>query len=151
MQSAGAAVAVGRKQQVNKTEHPEKEKKPWLTYILTFADDFAIAGVIIILVLVFDVQLPAWAWVVSGISFVTVMIILHNLMFKALSRKAHMGKESMVGKEATVTEECCPHGMVIMEGEYWRAMSAEGYIEEGSYVEITAVRGLKVEVRRKDA
>ena len=135
---------------MKRTEHT-RESKPWLTYILTFADDFAIIGVIVVLILVFDMHLPVWAWVIAGAVALAIIIIIHSLMFSALARKAHIGKESMVGKEATVTEECSPAGMVIMEGEYWQAWCLEGYIEEGTNVEIVAVRGLKLEVRKKDA
>jgi len=60
-----------------------------------------------------------------------------------------VGREIMLGKTApALTPINAQSGKVFVEGEYWNAVS-EASIEEGKLVEITAVRGLTLEVKPK--
>jgi membrane-bound serine protease (ClpP class) len=61
------------------------------------------------------------------------------------------GKETMLGKTtAAVTRIDASHGKIFVEGEYWNAVS-EQPVEAGQPVEVTAINGLTLTVKRKSA
>lgn len=74
---------------------------------------------------------------------------LVNSIVKSQRRRVTTGKEEMVGKTAEVKEALNPVGMVLFEGELWKAVSEEGEIGVGEEVEIHHVDGLKLCVRKK--
>jgi membrane-bound serine protease (ClpP class) len=57
------------------------------------------------------------------------------------------GSAGLRGRRATVIERLSPTGMVRIDGELWRASSAEGTVDVGSDVEITGNEGLTLKVR----
>lgn len=52
------------------------------------------------------------------------------------------GAEGMLGKSATVVEECNPQGKVRVETELWNAISLEGHLKVGDRVVIRDLEGL---------
>jgi membrane-bound serine protease (ClpP class) len=53
----------------------------------------------------------------------------------------------LLGMVGTATSSLDPEGRVFVRGEYWKARAPE-VIERGARVEITAVEGLELRVRR---
>lgn len=74
---------------------------------------------------------------------------LVNSIVKAQRGRITTGIEEMVGKTAEVKETLKPAGMVLFEGELWKAVSEEGEIAVGEEVEIHHVDGLKLCVGKK--
>jgi membrane-bound serine protease (ClpP class) len=58
------------------------------------------------------------------------------------------GPETIVGKTATVIDECAPVGRVRFQGEVWNARASDP-VSEGESVRITAIHGLELEVERR--
>jgi membrane-bound serine protease (ClpP class) len=58
------------------------------------------------------------------------------------------GPETIVGRTATVIDECAPLGKVRFQGEVWNARAGHP-VSEGESVRITAVHGLELEVERE--
>ncbi len=56
----------------------------------------------------------------------------------------------LVGAQSRTATNLTPDGKVFVRGEYWSA-SAEKEIPSGEFVEITAVEGLRLRVRRPDS
>ncbi|NPA58365.1 MAG: nodulation protein NfeD [Aquificae bacterium] len=69
------------------------------------------------------------------------------LGLKAQRRKALTGKEGMIGKIGVAETDINPKGKVFIEGEIWDAYSEEP-IKKGEEVEVVAVEGLKLKVRK---
>ncbi|WP_457643278.1 NfeD family protein [Persephonella sp.] len=69
------------------------------------------------------------------------------LGLKAQTRKTATGKEGMIGKRGTAETDIDPKGKVFVEGELWDAYSDEP-IKKGDEVEIVAVEGLRLKVRK---
>jgi membrane-bound serine protease (ClpP class) len=59
-----------------------------------------------------------------------------------------MGVETMVGKRAVARSALEPSGFVFLNGEYWSAEAEDGAVQPGEGVIITAVKGLKLRVRK---
>ena len=59
------------------------------------------------------------------------------------------GVGELVGAVGRATTGLAPEGKVFVRGEYWNA-SADSEIASGESVEITAVEGLRLRVRRAD-
>lgn len=57
------------------------------------------------------------------------------------------GPETIVGRSATVVDECAPEGRVRFQGEIWKARARDP-VPEGDSVRITAVHGLTLDVER---
>lgn len=69
---------------------------------------------------------------------------------EAHSRRIAVGKESMIGKKGRVVEDLDPVGMVMVEGELWRARSAGGPIRRGSIVVVKSVEDLTLVVEEQE-
>jgi membrane-bound ClpP family serine protease len=60
-------------------------------------------------------------------------------------RRARVGRETMIGRQAQVLQDLSPTGLVLLDGERWHAR-ATSPAPRGSRVVITAVHGLELEV-----
>src|SRR5207244_9525411 len=61
--------------------------------------------------------------------------------------RASVGAEGMVGAIGVARGRLAPVGPVLLRGEYWTAESDE-VVDVGERVEVTAVDGLRLRVRR---
>ena len=76
-----------------------------------------------------------------------IFVVTAGLRAQFLSPK--VGREAMLGKvAAAVTSVSEQSGKVVMEGEYWNAVSAVP-IEAGQPVEIVSIQGLTLTVKPK--
>ncbi len=72
-----------------------------------------------------------------------------SLALKAHRRKPVTGTEGLVGEEGTAkTEITTDGGLALVHGEIWQAFSDEE-IEKDAKIEIEAVKGLRLKVRKK--
>lgn len=90
--------------------------------------------------------------VFSAVSLISVMFIrplLKKYMKKADGKGSNI--DEIIGKEAVVTEKISEDapGFVKIFGETWGAFSESGDIDKGSAVEIIAVSGTRLKVRKK--
>jgi membrane-bound serine protease (ClpP class) len=65
-----------------------------------------------------------------------------------LHREKAVGIEAMVGLQGRVVESLRPAGLIMVKGEYWKAMSVDGNIETDMPVEVVEVEGLALRVKR---
>ncbi len=70
------------------------------------------------------------------------------LVLRTYRNQVTTGGEDLIGKIAMVKEPLDPEGMVIYLGDLWNAQSVSGKIEAGEEVVITAVQGLKLQVKK---
>lgn len=62
-------------------------------------------------------------------------------------RRARVGLDALIDREAVVVAACRPVGQVRVQGELWRAVCAEG-ADAGDRVVVAGVDGLTLTVRR---
>jgi membrane-bound serine protease (ClpP class) len=84
--------------------------------------------------------------IASGALFFTVVMFA----VRAQHTPVRMGAESMVGRVGVARSDLRPSGLVQLGGEQWSAELApnQGVIETGTRVEVVAVQGLKLIVRK---
>jgi len=77
------------------------------------------------------------------------MAFLIWAVVRGQKRKVTTGKEGMIGQVAKVKTVLEPAGMVMVEGELWKAELDEGQAQPGDEVVIKKVENLKLYVTRK--
>jgi membrane-bound serine protease (ClpP class) len=95
-----------------------------------------------------DLELPFWSVlvpVVIGFSLFTGLVVI--AVTRTSFRKQTAGVSELIGLVGRSTTGLEPEGTVFVRGEYWRARADE-VIRADEPVEITAVEGLELRVRR---
>jgi membrane-bound serine protease (ClpP class) len=82
-----------------------------------------------------------------GGSVCAIFLVIGTLVLRAQRAPVALGAEGMVGEIGVARGRLAPAGTVVVRGEYWSAES-EDPVNEGDRVEVTAVEGLRLRVRR---
>ncbi len=69
---------------------------------------------------------------------------------RILRKKAEVGIEALIGKEAVVVEDLTPEGIVKIGNEYWRAECISGKAKAGEKVKVVGAKGLKLLVECRE-
>jgi len=78
------------------------------------------------------------------------MAFLVWAVVRGQKRKVTTGKEGMIGQVAEVRTALKPRGMVMVEGELWKAELDEGQAHAGEEVIVQKVDNLKLIVTKKN-
>lgn len=81
-----------------------------------------------------------------GIVLGASVLMLGFVLLRPQLLKPKVGPESLVGRRAEAVSELNPEGMVMINGEYWRATSLEP-IGKGEEVVVVGVDGLRLKVK----
>jgi membrane-bound serine protease (ClpP class) len=90
-------------------------------------------------------------WLVFGLAAFLAsfsIFIAINLM-RIRRMPAQMGVETIVGRKAVARSALAPAGFVFLDGEYWAAEAEDGEIKPGENVIVTAIKGLRLTVRKQ--
>jgi len=68
---------------------------------------------------------------------------------KARLQKPRIGAEQLIGLEGVAKTRLTPEGQVRVRGEYWKALSVNGYIEKGEEIVVVGRKGFTLLVKRK--
>ncbi len=91
----------------------------------------------------------SWAWLIPAavITALFFLLIVSAGLKHQFSTRTTIGKESLAGRYAEVTDTINEQeGRIFLDGEYWNAVSDET-IEEGEYCEIVEIQGLTAKVK----
>ncbi len=125
-------------------------------FVTSFGALFTL-GVICVLVggtMIFDVPemgdftLPFWSFlvpVVAGFAIVAGSVVL--IVTRSIFRSQTAGVDELLGLIGETRTPLTPGGKVFVRGEYWSATAAQE-IASGEPVEVTAVEGMRLRVRR---
>jgi membrane-bound serine protease (ClpP class) len=93
---------------------------------------------------------PWLVFTLAGVLVAFVIVIVGNAM--RIRRMAPLvGVETIVGKPGIARSDLDPTGYVYVNGEYWSAEADGENVREGDRVIITAIKGLKVTVRKQES
>jgi len=115
--------------------------------VLAVLDEVGIASILIIFILyeldkynVIDLRIsPGLLVVIVPLSLILGYIVY--LVVKAQAMPPKVGPEALIGEIGTAVDDIDPEGMVLVQGELWRARSLSGErIPTGSKVIIRGVR-----------
>lgn len=70
---------------------------------------------------------------------------------RALARRPVTGAEGLIGLTGLVREPLTPEGLVLVQGELWRAVADGAVPQAGEPVRVVAIDGLKLKVVKADA
>ena len=97
------------------------------------------------------VEIPFWSLLVPVVvGFTGVAALVVYALGRSMSRGQTAGVEELIGMQGRSATELAPSGKVFVRGEYWNA-DAEVEIASGEAVEVTAVNGMRLQVRRARA
>lgn len=95
-----------------------------------------------------DLRLNIGLIAVTAVCMAAFIAFLLGAAIKAQRRRAVTGQESLVGAPGKAITDIKPEGIILAEGERWKAESLEP-IEAGQKVVIIEVEGLKVKVKKE--
>ncbi len=120
--------------------------KPWRTVLLSIADD-AVVALLIIAILTWlvleDLLNPFFALAIGAGGILIVAFVAYKST-KALIMAPIVG-HSIVGNKGVAVTDIGDEGMVLVEGEYWKA-SSDIPIPKGSAVRVLEAKGLRLKV-----
>ncbi len=70
-------------------------------------------------------------------------------IIRAQQRQSVVGQEWMIGQVGEARTDLAPVGTVFVSGTWWTAEAVDGEIKAGEKVEVVAMEGLRLKVRRK--
>jgi membrane-bound serine protease (ClpP class) len=96
-----------------------------------------------------DLTVNFWQVLVPAVAAVSLFgFVVVAALGKAMASPQIAGVEEMLGMRALAVTVLNPEGTVFVHGEYWMARASEGPIEAGEAVEIIAMDGLLLTVRK---
>jgi membrane-bound serine protease (ClpP class) len=118
--------------------------------LLTIA---GIAATVLGVIMLFDSPIPALR---VSLPLVLPLVILSSILcavavglsVKTLRTRPSTGREGMLGLRGRVRTALAPEGQVEVHGELWSAVGEQGEIAVGETVEVVAIEGLRLSVRR---
>jgi membrane-bound ClpP family serine protease len=114
------------------------------------------AMVLIILVLILAqhwITMPLWLSLTIIFIWLIKDVILFPFVWRAYDWDRSARFRSMIGKQGITREQLAPSGYVLVQGELWKAESADvgQPIESGKFVRIVKMEGLKLFVIPEDS
>ncbi len=92
-------------------------------------------------------------WVLAAVALLTggFFVFVVALGLKSLKRPYIVGRDAVVGHIGEARTDLDPSGQIFVDGALWSATSESGRIAKGEQVEVTAMSGLKLTVRKREA
>jgi membrane-bound ClpP family serine protease len=125
-------------------------RKAWLIVLVSLLDDAVVLVFVFLGLLLFHVEITWWIILIIAVIMAAFVLLMHKAIVPAIRRRKIDGEEGMIGLTGKVTESLKPVGVVKIKGEYWTARSSGAVINVGDDVEVTAINGLVLEVKKKD-
>ena len=124
--------------------------KDWLKVLILLLDEAAAVAIILIILYFFEVEVPWPAAIAGSLVLGTLIFVIHKAVIPTFHSKQVTGAEGMIGTIGKVTEILAPAGIVRVGGELWKAKSDGDKIDAGEMVEVVALEGLTLKVRRQE-
>jgi membrane-bound serine protease (ClpP class) len=97
-----------------------------------------------------DYSVFAGPGIVFGIVLGCLAVVSIIAVARSHGRKPVAGRETLLGQTAVVQTPLDPEGMVLVEGELWRARARKTRIEVGAKVTVVTIDGLTLRVKEKE-
>jgi len=124
--------------------------KDWLIVLVLLLDEAIVVALVFLVLWVLGIEIPLPIIIVTALLLGAVVFIMHKAVIPSFRKKRITGSEGMIGLMGEVTEPLTPAGVVRVGSEYWKAKSVGENIAVGEEVEILALDGLKLMVKRKN-
>ena len=138
---------MGKKVDIKLTRRTVKD---WLKVLVLLLDEVAVIFIVILALRFFEIKLPLPVTVIIALIAGALIFIVHKAVIPSFHKKQVTGREGMLGQQCIVVKSLTPIGVVTVEGEYWKAKSADENIEVDEEVEIIGIDRLTLRVQRKE-
>lgn len=95
-----------------------------------------------------DLQVPWTAIILSALATAGFFAFAIAKALAAQRRQPTTGSEGLIGQVAEVRQPLTPEGMVLVEGELWRAVSESGPLAAGERAVVAGREGFRLRVKR---
>jgi len=96
-----------------------------------------------------EFQVSKWLVITLALILASFSIFVAVNIWRIRRLPPQTGPETIVGKTAVARSALGPQGFVFMDGEYWAAEAEDGEIKPGENVIVTAIKGLRLTVRKQ--
>jgi len=77
-------------------------------------------------------------------------VVIYGFYDGLRRRKPFTGREELSGKMGEALTDLHPTGLVLVEGEHWKARAATDFIRKGEEIVVVQVNGMTLWVKRKE-
>jgi membrane-bound serine protease (ClpP class) len=84
-----------------------------------------------------------------ALCFAATFLFIMTKALQAQRKPPKTGLEGLVGATAQARTDLDPNGKVFLQGEHWHAVAEDGPIAAGEQVEIVAIEGFRLHVKRR--
>ena len=130
------------------TELIKRTLGDYLKVLVLLLDEAAALVVIILVLRFFKVQIPLPITIFIGLLIGALVFIIHKSVIPSFHRRVVTGPEGMIGEKGRVVEPLTPVGVVIVQGEHWKAKAVDGNIEADEDIEVVGLERLTLQVKR---
>ncbi len=123
--------------------------KDWLLLLASLLDDAAVIVVILLILWLLKIPVSLSIIIILVLLFGGLVFLMHKFVIPTLHRKIITGSEGMLGLEGIVTKPLEPRGVVNINGKLWKARAAGDHIPVSKQVEVIAMDGITLHVKRK--
>jgi membrane-bound serine protease (ClpP class) len=95
-----------------------------------------------------ELRVNPWKLLPAILVVATGSLLLVRMVVQAQRRRAVTGAEGMIGRRGVAVSDLAPAGWVLVQGERWRARAEEATLLKGEPVEVLALHGLELRVRK---
>jgi membrane-bound ClpP family serine protease len=121
----------------------------WLKVLILILDEAAVVALVIIVLRFLGIRIPLPITIVVALLVGAFVFLIHIAVIPSFHLKQVTGREGMIGLHGKVVQPLTPTGVVRFKGEYWNAISVGDNVEVDENVEIVALEGLTLKVKRK--
>ncbi len=123
--------------------------KDWLKILVLLLDEAAVVVIVFFVLRLLKIEVPLPVVIIVALLLGAIGFVTYKAIIPAFHKKQVTGAEGLIGLEGEAIEPLTPNGLVMVKGEYWKAKSLSGDIQAGEEVEIMALSGLTLTVKRK--
>jgi membrane-bound serine protease (ClpP class) len=98
-----------------------------------------------------EFQVSRWFVLGTGIVLAAFVVMTAGAIIRMRRGGGPTGAAALIGQTATVRSHLNPDGFIFVKGERWKAIAEDAPVNEGEKVQVTAVKGLTLTVRRPDS
>jgi len=110
------------------------------TIVTTLGEEAALAVVVLWGLPLLGINIPWWGLILMMVALAAASYITYWFCQRALRKRAQVGLEALIGNEGKTTCRIAPKGYVRVQGELWKATSADKCIlEEDTEVVIAGI------------
>jgi membrane-bound serine protease (ClpP class) len=96
-----------------------------------------------------EFQVSRWLVITLAVILASFSVYVAINVLRIRRLPAQTGPETIVGRRAVARSALTPQGFVFMDGEYWAAEAEDGEVNPGENVIVTAIKGLRLTVRKQ--